>query len=452
VAIFALLGFGSAAFATDRTWTVAAAPRGVVRFVVEGPLDDVRGETRSVVGSFSFDGSTVTMLRGVFAVDLSTVRTGIDQRDEDMRVEFLETKRFPFAVLTIDGLRDAAPDVLNTGSTVSARANGTFELHGVRRTVSLPLKVRKEGDERIAVSGEFPVPFADYGVARPQRLFLKLGDTALVRFEVTFVPKAALQAPLEEVVVPQPTVTSVLPAGPPPRANPPRKPKPALSFGFLFKSDDAKARGEKLFHSAMTGGAGNAMTCFHCHAKSDEREGLLQKDGHVRAAQSLYNAAHRPVFWGGFASTVAEAASICQKQFMKGEGLSTQQQSELQAFVEAISPDAAPELDFRASYRSMETLLRDPTGGDPVRGKKLAERYCMTCHLEGRVGPPWALGLYEPDWVVRRVRRLEGHQNKQMPAWTISRLPDSELRDIVTYLTRSPNTAPIFQRTRAQAP
>ena len=65
-------------------------------------------------------------------------------------------------------------------------------------------------------------------------------------------------------------------------------------------------------------------------------------------------------------------------------------------------------LDYTTTYRSMETLLRDPTGGDAAKGKKLADKFCMTCHLDGRVGPVWAPGLYEPDWVVRRVRLAQG--------------------------------------------
>ena len=155
-----------------------------------------------------------------------------------------------------------------------------------------------------------------------------------------------------------------------------------------------------------------------------------------------------PKFWGGFATTVGKAAAICQKQYMLGDGLTKEQEEQLTAFVDGISPDSAPELDYRTTYRSMEALLRDPQGGDAAKGKKLADRYCMTCHLDGRVGPVWAPGLYEPDWVVRRVRRLEGHQNKQMPNWTIERLPDSDLRDIVTYLTSPQSAAPVFNRKR----
>lgn len=441
--------------ALGEPWMVAPKPRGFVRFTVEGPLDDVTGDTRAMAGEFVVDPSAWAGGKGTFAVDLGSLRTGIDQRDDDMRAEFLETKRYPFAILTLDGLSQATPPALTIGGKGTAIASATLEVHGVRRALSFPLTVKLESQTRLVVTGAFQVPFADFAISRPQRLFLKLGDTADVSFEVAFVPKPAPQAqPVASAPVPQPvpqpTVTQVLPAAPPAKRKAARKPKPGLQVTFRFSGDEPKARGEKLFHSPAVGGPGNALTCFHCHAKSDERSGLRLDDGYVRAATTLYNAGQRPTFWGGFATNAGAAASICQKQFMKGSGLSETQERELQAFIDAISPDAAPSLDYAANvYRSMETLLRDPTSGDPVKGKALADRYCMTCHLEGRVGPVWTLGLYEPDWVVRRVRRLEGHQNKQMPPWTIARLPDSELRDIVTYLTASPGAAPVFNRKKS---
>ncbi|MER2565884.1 MAG: YceI family protein [Myxococcaceae bacterium] len=449
-----------AAVASADVWMVAPRPRGFVRFTIEGPLDDVNGETRSMSGNFTVDPKAWGGGKGVFAVDLTTLRTGIDQRDEDMRVEFLETKRFPFAILSLDSITQAAPAALTVGATATAQAIGSFEVHGVRRAVSLPIKVRLESDSRLVASGSFSVPFADFNISRPQRLFLKLGDTADVSFEVAFVPKpapkpaepnVATAPPVEKV--PEPTVAQVLPPAPKPKPKVARKPKPALQFTFLFKGlDEAKARGERLFHAPETGGPGNKMTCFHCHAKSDERSGILLKDGHIRAANSMYNAGQRPKFWNGFAATSGAASSICQKQFMKGSGLESAQEADLQAFIDAISPDPAPPLDYAANnYRSMETLLRDPTSGDVAKGKALAEKYCMTCHLDGRVGPVWAPGLYEPDWVVRRVRRLEGHQNKQMPPWTITRLPDSDLRDIVTYLTSNPKEPTVFNRKKGGA-
>lgn len=451
--VAALVASSAAALAEPQVWTMAPRPRGFVRFTIEGPLDDVVGETRSMSGNFTVDGAAWGGGKGVFAVDLTTVKTGIDQRDEDMRTEFLETKRFPYAILTVDSISQTAPSALSVGGQATGVASGSFEVHGVRRAVSMPVTLKLESDARLVAKGSFSVPFADFNISRPKRLFLKLGDTAEVVFEAALVPKVTPKAAdpkvaaAPEVVVPQPSVAQVLPPAPAVKPKPKRKPPPALIYSFLFKGDEPKARGERLFHAPETGGPGNKMTCFHCHAKSDEREGLTLKDKHVRAANTLYNAGQRPTFWGGFTSKSGAAASICQKQFMKGSGLSEAQEADVQAFIDAISPDAAPPLDYVANnYRSMEALLRDPTSGDPVKGKALADKYCMTCHLDGRVGPVWAPGLYEPDWVVRRVRRLEGHQNKQMPPWTITRLPDSDLRDIVTYLTSNPKEPAVFNR------
>src|SRR5438067_9374335 len=130
------------------------------------------------------------------------------------------------------------------------------------------------------------------------------------------------------------------------------------------------------------------------------------------------------------------------------EGLLPEQEALLLRFLEAISPDPSPELDYRALYRTYESPIRDPVGGDAARGKELADHYCMTCHLDGRVGPVWAQGLYDPEWVVRRVRRLEGHQDKQMPPFAMERLPDSDLRDIVNYLTSPKVAAPVCERKR----
>ena len=444
-----MMVFSSAAFAADPQWVKT---RGFVRFMVEGPLDDVIGETRQSSGVLTFSPEAWSKGTGAIAVELGSIRTGIDQRDKDMRIEFLETSRFPRAVLTIDSIEKPSAPALTSGSPVTGTVVGSFELHGVRRAVKVPITLKLDAEGHVRVSGKLEVPFADYNVQRPQRLFLKLGDVAQVTFEMGFEkreekPVAAGTPPPVAVVVVSPTVMQVQPAAAKPtKPKSPRKPKPALVFTYHFKGDDAKAKGEKLFHSPSAGGEGNKMTCFHCHAKQDERDGLLLKDGHVRAANTMYNAGQRPKFWGGFAATAGKAANICQKQYMLGSGLSAEQEEQLQAFIDAISPDGAPVLDYTTTYRSMETLLRDPTGGDAAKGKKLADKFCMTCHLDGRVGPVWAPGLYEPDWVVRRVRRLEGHQNKQMPNWTIARLPDSDLRDIVTYLTSPASAAPVFER------
>ena len=437
---------------------VAAGGHGSVKFVVEGPIDDVPGETRSVFGNLDFNAAAWPETKGLISVRLAAIRTGIEQRDEDMRTEFLEVTRFPFAVLELQKIERPSSGALVAGSNVDGEAVGSFELHGIRRFMRFPINLRLEADGRLWARGKFDVPLSDFNIQRPQRLFLKLGETANVSFDVAFMPApdkaapVAAAAPGEPAIPTAPTVASVLPAGPKVAPRPPRKPKPQLQVTYLFTGDDAKAKGERMFHTTDTGGAGNKLTCYHCHAKADERAGLLQKDGFVRSANTMWNAAQRPQFWNGFAPTLGKAANICQKMFMKGTGLSEQQQGEIQAFVTALSSDAAPELDGRVLFRTYETPIRTPTAGDADRGKKLADQFCMTCHLDGRVGPVWQLGLYDPEWVVARVRHLEKHSAKIMPPFSMARLPDTDLRDIVTYLTGSKAGAPIFDRKKRAGP
>jgi polyisoprenoid-binding protein YceI len=441
---------------TAANWTVAPRPHGSVKFKIEGPIDDVIGVTTAVSGTLDVMNDNIAAAKGVFAVNLSALTTGIDQRDNDMRTEFLEVSRFPFAILALTGITSPSAKGLPIGQTVSGEAAGTFEVHGVRRAVQFAVKLTLTGEKQLNVSGAFPVTLADYAITRPQRLFFKLGEVADVSFDVVLAPKDEAKPSVTKaepnLVVPPtaPTVKEVQPIAAKPKPRPVKKPKPQISFQLKFKGAESKGQGEKLFHDPLVGGLGNKITCYHCHAKADERNGLVQSDGFSRPANTMFNAGQRPTFWGGFAKNVGDAADICNKQFMLGSGLSEDAKKHLTAFVDAISADGAPALDFAIMYRSMDTLLRDPTGGDSTKGKKLADKYCMTCHLDGRVGPVWAPGLYEADWVVRRVRRLEGHQNKQMPQFTIARLPDSDLRDIVTYLTTSKSEPKIFNRKSAQ--
>ena len=226
--VLSMLVVSGAAFAADPQWVKT---RGVVRFMVEGPLDDVVGETRQSSGVLTFSPESWSKGTGVIAVELGSLRTGIDQRDKDMRVEFLEVSRFPRAVLTIDSIVAPSAVALTAGGSVTGEVVGSFELHGVRRAVKVPLTVKMENDGHVRVSGKFEVPFSDYNVQRPQRLFLKLGDVAQVTFDMGFEKREEKPNAPVAVVVVAPTVAQVQPAAAKPtKPKPPRKPKPALIF------------------------------------------------------------------------------------------------------------------------------------------------------------------------------------------------------------------------------
>jgi mono/diheme cytochrome c family protein len=224
--------------------------------------------------------------------------------------------------------------------------------------------------------------------------------------------------------------TSFVPVAKPAAKKPPR-PK------SRFAPSSAEARGEKLFADASVGGTGNALSCASCHGISDERGGLSpEPNGSIHPSHSLFDAAKRPAFWQGIEPTPGRAASLCTRLFLLNPtGLSEKQQSDLDAYLKALSPDeAVGALDYRELALTRRSELANPIGGDPKLGAKLQKRYCEPCHNKGSVRPPLTQGLYEPDYLVRRIRWLPGHDARQMPPIYAERLTDTDLRNIVTYL------------------
>jgi len=235
--------------AAPQTYEVAPKGHGKVRFNVEGPLDDVPGETRELSGQLQLDPQSWAAGKAQVVVNLETLRTGIDQRDADMREQFLQTERYPRALLLIDRVERASAPSLSPGGSVQGEAFGSFELHGARRAVRVPVKLSMEKDGRIWVAGSFELPFADYNIQRPSRLFLKLGDTAHVTFEGTLVAPDAPAPPPSSADVTLPEVKRALVSV----AQAPRKPAPPK---FLFAATTAAGKGERLFADARIGGPG----------------------------------------------------------------------------------------------------------------------------------------------------------------------------------------------------
>ncbi len=249
-----------------------------------------------------------------------------------------------------------------------------------------------------------------------------------------------------------PAADDVIPAGPPP---PPLvahavvdKPKPR----WQFAANTPEGRGERAFASPKIGGEHNAMPCRACHAVSDERKGIFEH-GHVKPSSTMFGAAARATLWQGIATSPGEAADICARMYMlRPAGLAPAVRKDVEAYLNKLAPDPQPPLDWDTVFLTFHSPVPDAGKGDARRGKKLVGVYCKSCHRKGGVRAELTPGLYEADMLVARVRHQPGSDNRQMPFFTVTRLPDSELRDIVTYLVGTPRER-IFTRHRgAEAP
>lgn len=441
------------AAAEPRAWTLQPGT-GRARFRVEAPLDSIEGSASGLSGELRFDEAGWAEGSGRIRVDLRGFTTGLSLRDQDLREQFFQVDRFPEAVLAISRLERPSQGLLVPGRDGQADVVGTLALHGKEQAVRIPVTVQlsEDGGHRdLRVTGSFDVAFVEYGIPRPARLFLKLGSVAQVRFEATFrasvpagAPAVALAAPTP-AVVPRLDLSVVV-------ARRPEKAKGQRTVDWQFAFTTPEGRGERLFHDPAVGGERNANTCASCHGWRDERTGLLDALGHVAPNSSVWDSARRPTFWRGFADTVEQATTLCVRRFMlRPAGPDAAQLADLAAYLRRLSPDAAAPLDYASLLLTRRTAIDRPTGGDARRGALLTERHCGGCHAQGALRPPLEVGLYEPDYLVARVRWIAPHDARQMPPMPMDRLTDSELRDIVTHLVGPPDRR-IFQRRPTVAP
>jgi polyisoprenoid-binding protein YceI len=453
-AAFALtLLFALGAVAEPRVWTLQK-PSARARFTVEAPLDAIHGASTGLSGTLTFSEEAWASGVGRIRIDLTGFSTGLSLRDEDLRDQFFQVDKFPEATLSLTGIERVTAAALTLDADAQADAVGTLSLHGQTHPVRLPITVRlreTKGQRDLLVRGSFDVTLADYGISRPARLFLKLGTVAQVSFEADFqAPASSSVSKAVAAVAPEASTAAAKSTGLPPvslnvvvarRTKPPTR---APAWDFALTSPEG--RGERLFRDPSVGSELNANSCWSCHSVRDERTGLFDALGHVKSNASLWDSARRAIYWRGFVDTLEQGIDICVRKFMlKPTGAAKDQLADLAAYLRRISPDVQPALDYSALVLGRQTAIDRPTGGNAERGAVLTERYCNYCHADGALRPPLTPGLYEADYLVKRVRWIPGHDAKQMPPISMERLRDSELRDIVTYLVGDDATR-IFHR------
>ncbi len=128
-------------------------------------------------------------------VDRESINTGIRLRDEHMRDNFLETKKFPKAVFKLKKIITEKETRLSDSTPLKLVVEGDFTVHGITVKKNFPLKVTyfKESDfthnrfehgDVIRVQGTFEVPLKDHKIKRPEIIFQKLTDTVIVSVDI----------------------------------------------------------------------------------------------------------------------------------------------------------------------------------------------------------------------------------------------------------------------------
>lgn len=141
------------------------------------------GRTPGVTGTLTLDGSTITSV-GISA-DLTELASDDSRRDGRLREQAIETGRFPQATFTLTEPIDLG-SVPADGATFDVTATGELTLHGVTRTISLPLHAVLTGDV-VTVTGSVEIAFADYAIEKPTSfLVLSIEDHGIMELQLHF--------------------------------------------------------------------------------------------------------------------------------------------------------------------------------------------------------------------------------------------------------------------------
>ena len=182
--IVCVLGLTLAAAQGAHAADYRVSPGGATKvvFVSKAPTETFEGKTSKMEGVITLDpGAVGDSIRAHLEVDLASLDTGIGKRNQLMRRDHLECDKYPKAIF--DGATVLTPGKLESGKTTTFEIEGTFTIHGVSRRLRCKADAgltKEGGAEAITFAASFPVALPDYGIRRPEFLFLKLAEVQQV--------------------------------------------------------------------------------------------------------------------------------------------------------------------------------------------------------------------------------------------------------------------------------
>jgi polyisoprenoid-binding protein YceI len=157
------------------TWSIGA--NSVVGYRVRERLaslsadSDAVGRTSAITGTVTITGSgtSLTVSKADFRVDMTTLASDKQMRDNRLRSQGIETDTFTTSTFSL---------------TAPVALHGDLTLHGVTKTVDIPAKARLSGG-LIQVLGSLSFPFSDFGIVAPNiGNFVAVQDTGTLEFQV----------------------------------------------------------------------------------------------------------------------------------------------------------------------------------------------------------------------------------------------------------------------------
>jgi polyisoprenoid-binding protein YceI len=150
-----------------------------IEWTLGATMHSVHGTFKLKSGAVKFDPKSGDAA-GEIVVDATSGESGNHDRDADMHNKVLESKRYP----EITFLPKRVTGSLAEQGKSSLRVQGVFRIHGADHDFTLPMTIEKTGDT-LTASTNFVVPYQDWGMKNPSKMFLHVDSKVDVSISST---------------------------------------------------------------------------------------------------------------------------------------------------------------------------------------------------------------------------------------------------------------------------
>jgi polyisoprenoid-binding protein YceI len=118
-------------------------------------------------------------------VDVSQLKSDKTQRDGALKMQALESAKYPTATFALTSAIRIA-ELPDDGEVVTQTVSGKLTLHGITRDITMQLQGVLDGNQLIVV-GTTDIAFADYNIAQPTSMaVLSIEDHGTLELQLVF--------------------------------------------------------------------------------------------------------------------------------------------------------------------------------------------------------------------------------------------------------------------------
>src|SRR5438477_12851058 len=159
-------------------------PKGVnnVIFKTDAPLESINGTATGISGTVTFDPDNPGAVKGKIIVQANSLHLGNPMQKEHLHSDkWLDVMKYPEISFEVESVKN----VRTQGNVTTADVTGKMSLHGLARTITVPVKMTylkdklkartgKDGD-LLVIRADFKIKRSDFGI-NPGQMEEKVSD------------------------------------------------------------------------------------------------------------------------------------------------------------------------------------------------------------------------------------------------------------------------------------